>query len=191
MTKTFLAIVFTCLCVVVACGQTPPPTPQIPQNFNNFIATLPSASAVGAGDEMYILQGGVSKKILGTAITGTGTSTSTNLAKVDLLTQSAAITSTTILTPAASGMRQLCAYLEVTTTDGGGATLGLNGQWQDDNASQNVVLFSSIPVNITGANLGCTGIYSLGGFAIKYSTSIVGTIGTARYAIHLRLNNLE
>jgi|SRR5215467_4031030 len=43
---------------------------QTTQTFNNFIATLPAASSLGASDQLYVRQAGTSKQLPGSAIPG-------------------------------------------------------------------------------------------------------------------------
>lgn len=127
------------------------------------------------------------------------------LATVDLTAQAAAITATTLYTPAATGMYRISAYLQLTTPGttsvlGGATGLVLTYNDGDGNVAQsdtvslmaqNGSIVNFINTNTTGTNLnGSVVIYARTGVAIQYAIGYTSAGTAMQYAVHLKVEAL-
>lgn len=123
-------------------------------------------------------------------------------ATVDRTGQVAAITATTLYTPVATGMFRVSAYLKITTT-GTSPVLGpvtiTYTDGTDSVAQSNVMLLATQAGAAATSNAGNTTtstlngsmvIFALTGVAIQYAVALTGTVGTAAYEVHLKLEAL-
>ena len=125
-------------------------------------------------------------------------------AAVDLTAQAAAISATTLYTPATTGMYRISAYLKVTTVDATSSTLGaVTITYTDgtDSVAQTAVMLMANEAgaavttnsgNTTAAKLiGTMSIYALTGVAIQYAVAYASNVpGTMKYEVHLRAEAL-
>lgn len=120
------------------------------------------------------------------------------IATIDLTGQVAAIASTLLYTPTASGMFRISAYLKITTA-GTSPVLGpLTITFTDgtDSVAQSMVMQLSTQAgasattnagNSTTSTLnGEMVIWAKTGVAINYAVALTGTVGTAAYEVHLK-----
>lgn len=115
---------------------------------------------------------------------------------VDLLTQSANIVTATLVTPAASGLYRVSAYIVVTTVDAVSSTLpSVTIGWTDavNSTAQTLVLTPTNAGNVlTTYQQASAVIDALTAVAITYATNSYAsnTPTTMKYALHLRLESL-
>lgn len=134
----------------------------------------------------------------------TPVSFSPTVAAIDLTAQSAAISATTILTPAVAGLYELTFYLKSTTAASTSSTLGpVTVTWKDgtDNTSMSVevgllysapggagsMLWSNTVNGITEIWSGNLVLYAAAGTAITYAIGYASSGGTSmKYEVHIR-----
>jgi len=118
-------------------------------------------------------------------------------ATLNLTAQSAAITTTTLFATTVAGIYRLTYYLYVTTSGNAVNLTGTFGWTDDSGAAANSVSTANIACNTLGANsttavgLGSIEFYAAITTNITYATALSGAIGTGRYAIRVRLENLN
>lgn len=150
----------------------------------------------------------ISGKVLSYAgIPTVSNGTPAEYATIDLTGKTAAITATTLYTPAATGMFRISVYAKVTTADGASSSLGgstgLTIGYTDgtDNIAQStvaqLVTQAGAAAIVNAGNttatklLGSVVIYALTGVAITYAFDYTsGTPGTMTYELHLKVEAL-
>jgi hypothetical protein len=102
---------------------------------------------------------------------------------------STAIGTTTFTNSGTSGMYRLNYYLETTTSLVTATSVMLNVSYTDS-AGYTSILSSALPLTALGRTSGVSYIQLASG-SITYSTIVVGTQGTSRYALHMDLERLR
>jgi hypothetical protein len=119
------------------------------------------------------------------------------IARISLANQTAAIPTTTVFTPADSGLFRASAYMTMTTPGTGGAYWVLPLNWTDDAGEETTFLaqlpVSSVPPQDYGLSLGgepnCTVVFrAVGGMPVTYSV-YAGNRGT--YALFMTIEKLD
>jgi hypothetical protein len=90
-----------------------------------------------------------------------------------------------------TGMYRLDWYLEVTTTGAGGATLALAFGWTDDAQAQTLTVSTGQSTATKTFAQGSTIIRATTATNITYTATVTGTIGTAQFALHIKLEKLD
>ena len=155
-------------------------------NFNNTVPAAPAGNinvtwqTDGSGnDSAYVPAGAVLA----------------NAANVDLTAKTANVTTATLLTPSASGVYRVSAYLIVTTISSPGSTLpALTIGWTDpDNSTaQTLVLTPTNTGNALTTYQEATAVINAKtAVAITYATGSYASGGTPmQYSVHLRIEAL-
>jgi len=121
------------------------------------------------------------------------------IAKIDLVNQSANVSSATLyaVPSAEGGLYRASCYAVETTADGASSTLPSIGIGWTDLDSSTPLLASSVSSTNTANAIGAFGqgqqvMYAKGGTNITYQTSSYasGTAGAMKYAIHVKLERL-
>jgi hypothetical protein len=118
-------------------------------------------------------------------------------ATLNLTGQSAAITTANLYATTAAGIYRLSYYLYITTAGNSVNLTGTFGWTDDSGASANSVATGNIACQTLGANsttalgLGSVTFYAANTTNITYATALSGAIGTGRYAVRVRLENLS
>lgn len=163
-----------------------------PANVTNYGVTLPAAQ--GAANQTYLNNGA--------GVLSWGTIPTLPAAPVDLTAQTAAITATTVCTPATTGMYRIPIYLQVTTPGsvssilGGASGVVLTYNDGDGNVAQtdtvgltapNGTVVTTLNTNTTTTNLsGALEVYAQAGVSIQFAIGYT-SVGTAmQYSAHLR-----
>lgn len=107
---------------------------------------------------------------------------------VDLTAQTAAIGATTIYTPPQAGYYVVHYTIEDTTADVTAGTIQFQVNYTDDVGATNQT-GAALALTATGRDRGSFTIYSASG-VISYQTNLVGIMGTAQYALRVRLTYL-
>ena len=127
----------------------------------------------------------------GTGATTLAAANITNIvARVDLTGQTAAIASTTIITPTAAGMYRVTAEIFVTSTSETTGSLSLGVAWiqNTDNPNLAVINLGGLPV-ATQAYSGSVSVYVDANTAIRYDVTIP-TGGSINYDVHIRVEQI-
>jgi hypothetical protein len=127
------------------------------------------------------------------ALVGDGASaSSTQMAKVDLLNQSASVATTTIVSTAKAGMYSIEVYAVGTTTSTS-ATVAVTVGWTDEFGGQtfNCVGLNgtTFPLVVTaGVDSHARGVVNVAaGTNITFTATVSGTIGFGEYSLHIRV----
>jgi hypothetical protein len=110
------------------------------------------------------------------------------MGKVDLTAQAAAIGSTNLTNGAAVGYYRVSYYLEDTTSDVTAGTIQFGIAYTDD-IGATTQAGAALALTATGRDRGAFQVYLVSG-ELSYSTTLVGLIGAARYALHVRVEFL-
>lgn len=137
----------------------------------------------------------------GVAVFGQGVPS--EVATIDLLAQTAAITTATLFTPTATGWFRLSSYLKITTAGTspvlGPVTVGFTDG--TDSVAQSIIMAGQTQAGVTQAtgNVGNTTasvligrleFFAKTGVAITYAVALTGTVGAGQFAARLRLEAL-
>ncbi len=118
-------------------------------------------------------------------------------ATLNLTAQAAAITTTTLFATTVAGLYRLSYYLYITTAGNSVNLTGTIGWTDDSGAAANSVVTGNIACQTLGANsttalgLGSVTFYAAITTNITYATALSGAIGSGRYALRVRLENLS
>lgn len=112
----------------------------------------------------------------------------TLVGSVALTGQTAAIGTTTLYTPAASGVYRVSVYMVCTTT--GTGTLSCTIAWSDDKQGQSSSPAGNIDLSVSGQASSGTLFIRSTATAITYATAIAGLAGSPQYAIFITLERL-
>ena len=118
-------------------------------------------------------------------------------ASLNLTGQSAAITTTTLFATTVAGIYRLSYYLYITTAGNSVNLTGTFGWTDDSGAAANSVVTVNVACQTLGANsttalgLGSVTFYAAVTTNITYAMALSGAIGSGRYAIRVRLENLS
>lgn len=116
---------------------------------------------------------------------------------LNLTGQSAAITTTTLFATTVAGIYRLSYYLYITTAGNSVNLTGTFGWTDDSGAAANSVVTGNIACQTLGANsttalgLGSVTFYAAITTNITYAMALSGAIGSGRYAVRVRLENLS
>lgn len=116
-----------------------------------------------------------------------GRGQATVISTVQITAQTAAITTTTLFTPAAAGLFRVSVYMDTTTT--GTGTLTCTIGFSDDASTRTTQPAGSVDLSGLNASTGITFIAS-GAVAITYATAIAGLAGSPKYSLRIILEQL-